>query len=112
MGCQHGHAIAECPDRRCQGGENTADTIAEWLAGRSLSTVDEPPAPHRHVSRSARFDWSVCEVRRARWAVVRGAVRHGGPITCARLIGGQMNCAGRGDCGAARSVRPTTTARL
>ena len=32
MGCAHGHAIAECPDRRCQGGENTPDTIADWLA--------------------------------------------------------------------------------
>ncbi len=32
MGCQHGHAIAECPDMRCQGQENTVDTIAHWLA--------------------------------------------------------------------------------
>ena len=25
MGCFHGHAIADCPDRRCQGQENTQD---------------------------------------------------------------------------------------
>ena len=27
MGCQHGHALAECPDARCRGGENTPDTV-------------------------------------------------------------------------------------
>jgi hypothetical protein len=34
MGCQHGRSIAECPDARCRGQENTADSVAAWLASR------------------------------------------------------------------------------
>jgi hypothetical protein len=32
MGCQHGHAIEDCPDERCRGGENTLDSLADCLA--------------------------------------------------------------------------------
>lgn len=39
MGCQHGNAITECPDRRCQGGTNTVDDLADFLATRIDQSV-------------------------------------------------------------------------
>ncbi len=54
MGCFHGNAIAECPDMRCQGGENAdADATATRAAevfrearGEQIDIVfDGPPGP-------------------------------------------------------------------
>lgn len=38
MGCFHGHAIADCPDRRCQGQENTQDDFD--VAVSRLATIE------------------------------------------------------------------------
>lgn len=43
MGCQHGRAIAECPDARCRDQENTLDDLAHHLALMPTVSVDGRP---------------------------------------------------------------------